>query len=277
MSAAQQSHIIALTGGAGMMATLLRPFLAAAGHSVRLLDIVPAADPGPQESVHVGNVADLDFMVESLTGCTGVVHLGGIHREQAWEDLVQTNITGTRATLEAAYRNGVEHVLLASSTHAVGFHPSAAAIAGEPLVPRPDSYYGVSKAAMEALGGLYADKYAMKVVSARIGTGGTHPGNTRTLSSWLSPADSARLVEATLNEIGAPGHHVVWAVSANTRGWVDTTGGQGIGYFPQDNAEDFAGAIDEVGQQEWDQLLGGYWSSAGHKLGIDNFPRLVVP
>lgn len=276
MSAAPNPHTIALTGGAGMMATLLRPYLAAAGHTVRLLDLAEADGPGPRESVHVGSVSDPDFMLAALDGVSAVIHLGGLHREKAWAELVATNITGTQVTLEAARRNGVERVLLASSTHAVGFHPTAAAAKDEVLVPRPDTYYGVSKAAVEALGSLYADKYGMKVVSARIGTGGERPGNVRTLGSWLSPADSFRLVEATLNDQGAPGHHVVWAVSANSRGWASLDAGRRIGFEPQDDAEAFAANVDTASEDTWAGLLGGFWASEGHRVGMDNYPHLAA-
>jgi nucleoside-diphosphate-sugar epimerase len=267
---------IALTGGAGMMATLLRPYLAGAGYAVRLVDLAAAADPSPNESVHVGSVTDPDFMADALKGATAVIHLGGLHREKTWAELVSTNITGTQVTLEAARQNGVERVLLASSTHAVGFHPTEAAAQDSVLIPRPDTYYGVSKAAVEALGSLYADKYGMKVVSARIGTGGERPGNLRTLGSWLSPADSFRLVEATLNNLGAPGHHVVWAVSANTRGWANLHAGKRIGFEPQDDAEAFAGGVDTTARDEWAELLGGAWASDSHRVGVDNYPHLAV-
>ncbi|WP_082874468.1 NAD(P)-dependent oxidoreductase [Arthrobacter sp. OY3WO11] len=276
MSAAVTPVTIALTGGAGMMATLLRPYLAGAGYAVRLLDLAAAQDPRPNESVQVGSVTDPDFMADALKGATAVIHLGGLHREKTWAELVSTNITGTQVTLEAARQNGVERVLLASSTHAVGFHPTETAAQDSVLIPRPDTYYGVSKAAVEALGSLYADKYGMKVVSARIGTGGERPGNLRTLGSWLSPADSFRLVEATLNNLGAPGHHVVWAVSANTRGWANLEAGKRIGFEPQDDAEAFAGGLDTTARDERAELLGGAWASDSHRVGVDNYPHLAA-
>lgn len=276
MPAAPKERAIAITGGAGMMATLLRPYLAAAGYEVRLLDLVEARDPGPTEVAMVGSVTDPDFMNDSLRGVTGLVHLGGLHREMSWMDIAATNITGTQVALEAARCNGVERVLLASSTHAVGFHNLSDASVDGVLAPRPDTYYGVSKVAVEALGSLYADKYRMKVVSARIGTGGARPGNSRTLGSWLSPADSFRLVEAALNDLGAPGHHVVWAVSANTRGWANLEAGRRIGYDPQDDAELYADGIDTSGEDAETGLLGGFWASDGHRVGMDNYPHLAA-
>jgi len=259
-----------------MMATLLRPYLAEAGYAVRLLDLAEAPQLLENESMHVGSVTDPTFMNAALEGTAAVVHLGGLHREKTWEEIVSTNITGTQVTLEAARRNGVERVLLASSTHAVGFHPTAAAAPDVVLTPRPDTYYGVSKAAVEALGSLYADKFGMKVVSARIGTGGERPGNVRTLGSWLSPADSFRLVQATLSDRGAPGHHVVWAVSANTRGWANLEAGRAIGFEPQDDAEVFAAGIDTATEYGFAALLGGAWAGSGHKVGMDNYPALAA-
>lgn len=276
MPAAQKAQAIAITGGAGMMATLLRPYLADAGYEVRLLDLVEAPNLRPNEVSMVGSVLDPDFMNTSLRAAFGLVHLGGLHREMTWQEIVATNITGTQVTLEAARRNGVERVLLASSTHAVGFHDLADAAADAVLPPRPDTYYGVSKVAVEALGSLYADKYGMKVVSARIGTGGQRPGNARTLGSWLSPADSFRLVEAALNDLGAPGHHVVWAVSANTRGWANLQAGRRIGYDPQDDAELYANEVDTSGRDAETGLLGGFWASDGHRVGMDNYPHLAA-
>lgn len=273
MSVTPLPQTIALTGGAGMMATLLRPYLERAGHNVRLIDLLAAPAPRRHETLHIGSVVDATFMNAAIAGADAVIHLGGIHREKSWEELVATNITGTQVTLEAARISGVKRVLLASSTHAVGFHPFDAASDGRHLAPRPDTYYGVSKAAMEALGSLYADKFAMKVVSARIGTGGERPENVRALSSWLSPADSYRLVEATLNGLGAPGHHVLWAVSANSRGWADLSAGRRIGFNPLDDAEDFAA---EVGAEEDvpNALLGGQWASSSHQIGVDSYSGL---
>jgi uronate dehydrogenase len=269
-----QPQTIAVTGGAGMMATLLRPHLHRAGYDVRLIDLVAASAPGPRETLHVGSVADAAFMNAALVGADAVIHLGGIHREKSWEELSATNITGTQVTLEAARINGVKRVLLASSTHAVGFHPVDSAREDIMLAPRPDTYYGVSKAAMEALGSLYADKFAMKVVSARIGTGGEQPNNIRTLSSWLSPGDSYRLVEATLNDLGAPGHHVLWAVSANSRGWADLSAGRRIGFIPLDDAEAFATEVNAEEDAAPNSLLGGQWASSSHQLGVDNYSVL---
>jgi hypothetical protein len=269
------SPTIALTGGAGMIAGTLRPFLHEAGYRTRLIDLVEPAGPlGDNETAWVGSVADAVFMERALAGADAVIHFGGIHREKPWEQILSTNVTGTYVTLEAARGNGIKKVLLASSTHAVGFRPVSEAGQDEVLPPRPDTLYGFSKVAMEALGSLYADKYGMKIVCARIGTGGDRPTNSRSMSTWLSPGDAFRLVEATLSELGLPGNHIVWAVSNNTRGWANLAAGRRIGFEPQDDAEDFCESVDpQMGENApYDDLLGGYWTSENHVLGVDNYP-----
>jgi uronate dehydrogenase len=266
---------IALTGASGMIAGSLRPFLQRGGYPVRLIDLVAPSGPlAANETAWVGSVSDAAFMDVALSGADAVIHLGGIHREKPWAQILETNVTGTYVTLEGARRAGIRKVLLASSTHAVGFRPVQEAAQEGVLAPRPDTLYGFSKVAMESLGSLYADRYAMKIVCARIGTGGDRPNNTRSLSTWLSPGDAFRLVEASLTDLGLPGNHIIWAVSNNTRGWADLSAGRRIGFDPQDDAEDFLDGVPESpdGGAAYDRLLGGYWTSEEHMLGVDNYP-----
>ena len=236
--------LIALTGAAGRIATAIRPLLIEAGHTLVLCDSVDegrcrAADAatGGVERVVTADLRDIESHVEAFTGADLVVHLGGLADERPWPDLLAVNIDGTRAVCEAARLAGVDRLLLASSVHAAGYVPvdSAEAREGMPL-PAPDTYYGVSKAAVEALGALFAGRFAMTVVSARIMTFGDGPDGPRSLQSWLSAADMTRLVLAALTT-EARGHHVVWGVSRNTRRRVDLTPGLAIGFDPQDDAE----------------------------------------
>ena len=103
----------------------------------------------------------------------------------------------------------------------------------------PDTYYGVGKVATEALGSLYHDRYGMAVAALRIGTFRDRPVSRRHLSTWLSPDDLCRLVDAVLR---APdlGFAVVYGISANTRRWWDLAPAQALGYHPHDDAEAYA-------------------------------------
>src|SRR5207244_6175013 len=125
------------------------------------------------------------------------------------------NIEGTLQVFEAARRAGVRRIVYASSNHAVGFTPVGREQPAD-LPPRPDTLYGVSKVFGEALGRYYVDRYRMEVACLRIGTFAPTPPDVRALSTWLSPADCARLVDACLR---APRltYSVVGGISASRR------------------------------------------------------------
>jgi hypothetical protein len=138
------------------------------------------------------------------------------------------------------------------------------------LFPRPDTYYGVSKVVVEALGSLYHDRYGLDITCLRIGTCFERPGDVRSLSTWLSPDDCARLMEAAL---AADGFHVVWGISDNTRRWWSLAEARSIGYEPRDDAEAYAAdLIAEFGEPDpasmAHALLGG--SFCGPELDVDN-------
>ncbi|MDM7891977.1 NAD-dependent epimerase/dehydratase family protein [Curtobacterium caseinilyticum] len=228
-----------LTGAAGRIGTALRPRLRSAGHDLVLFDErEPDGPVGDGERLVTGSVADPDALDVALAGVDTVVHLAGIPTEDAWDDLVAANLTGTKNVLERAAAAKVTRVLLASSIHAVGRVPepegAAGSIPGDRL-PRPDTYYGVTKAAMELLGSLFADRFDMSIVSARIGAFGERPSSRRALRMWTSADDLARLVEATV-ALRDPGHHVVWALSRNQESPADLGAGERIGFVPVDDA-----------------------------------------
>ena len=261
---------LALTGAAGRIATALRPRLRAAGHQLVLLEGVGVPVPDVDETaerVLECDLRDIDGQAEAFAGADLVVHLGAYSDEQPWPDILAVNIDGTRAVCEAARLAGVGRLLLASSVHAAGYVPvdSEAARCGMPL-PAPDTYYGVSKAALEALGALYAGRFGMTVVSARIKTFSDEPSEPRSLQSWLSGDDMARLVHAVLTT-DVTGHHVVWGVSRNTRRKVDLAPGLAIGFDPQDDAEVYAAGVEGPDPTEAPGLLGGGFATADYRLG----------
>ncbi len=241
-------NTVVITGAAGTIGTATRPLLAAEGRTLRLTDVVEPESPvGAGEEWTTADLADTDALERVFQGADLVVHLGGIPNEQAWEDIDEVNITDTRNVLESARRAGVTRVLLASSIHAVGFHTLADAGRTAVLLPRPDTYYGVSKAAMEALGSLYVDRFGMSIVSARIANFGERPSGGIGLYTWLAPSDMALLVEAA-GALTEPGHHIVWGISNNTRRTASAEAGHAIGFYPQEDAERFAGEVDEDDQ-----------------------------
>lgn len=226
--------VVVITGAAGVIGRTVAPLLAR-NHDLRLVDL---ARPASGEAADVGSwfecsIRDAAAMASVLRGADALIHLAGISTEAPWEDLLAANIDGTRIVLESAHRAGVRRVLLASSIHAGGYLTEGSA---DSAAVRPDTYYGVSKAAMEALGALYADRFSMAIVSARLCTFGTQPTPDRTVGAWLSVGDTARLFEAAIS-LDAPGHHIVWGVSDNAPGWFPLEPGRAIGFEPRDDAK----------------------------------------
>jgi nucleoside-diphosphate-sugar epimerase len=227
-----------ITGAAGRIGGMLRPRLARADRTLRLLDVAEIADPGEREEVVTASVTDLEALTEACRGVDAVVHLGGISGEAAWSAILDVNVHGTFTVFEAARRAGVPRVVFASSNHAVGFHPAVDPVPDD-LTPRPDTFYGVAKVAGEALGSLYHDRYGLDVVCLRIGSCFAEPPDARALATWLSPDDVARLVDAAVTA-PSPGFRIVWGVSDNTRRRFSLTGAYELGYRSGDDAEVFA-------------------------------------
>jgi uronate dehydrogenase len=241
------SGTVLVTGAAGRIGTWLRGGLPERGWAVRCLDVVPVTDVRPGEQHMVADVTDLGAMEDATQGVDAVVHLAGVVGESTWAAINHANIGGTYAAIEAARRAGVPRVVLASSNHASGFTPRPASglLREQDAPPRPDTYYGVAKVAMEALGSLYADRYGMDVVCLRIGSAFPEPTTTRMLATWLSPDDTVALIDAALTA-PSPGFTVAWGVSANTRNWWDLTAARALGYEPADDAEVYAEALIEA-------------------------------
>ena len=190
---------ILITGAAGSIGTMLRSRLAGQGRVLRLLDVAPLpGGAGPGEESVTASVTDMAAMTAACAGADAIIHLGGIPSEAAWAPVLDININGTYTVFEAARRTGVPRVVFASSNHAVGFAPRESFPVPDDAPPAPDTYYGVSKAAGEALAALYASRYGLDAICVRILSCFERPLTARMLSTWLSPDDAGRLFEACL-------------------------------------------------------------------------------
>ncbi|MFD1050918.1 NAD-dependent epimerase/dehydratase family protein, partial [Kibdelosporangium lantanae] len=197
----------------------------------------------PEEWV-AGSVTDLDVVVEACGGVDAVVHLAGIAGEDSWDRLMAVNVGGTRSVLEAARVAGVSRVVLASSVHVVGFWPVGLPVAAD-CPPCPDSYYGVSKAAVESLGRLYHERFGMDVICVRIGACFARPADQHSVGVWLSPDDAGRMFRACLTAVD-PGFRIIWGVSANSRGRCSLAEGRELGYEPVDDSARFTVPPDDT-------------------------------
>jgi len=206
---------------------------------------------------------DRDEFVAALadTDADALVHLAWTEgRSDDWGEGHERNVRMTVNALEAARENDVDRVVLASSCHAFGMYNRDDPSAGESVVSdptttvtpetplRPDSYYGVAKATVEALGSFHADRYGLEVVVVRVGWLMT-PGELRESRSWpdhrrryaramwLSPRDCRALfraaAEAPLDRSPVFAH----GVSRNGDRYLSLTETmQRTGYRPRDDA-----------------------------------------
>ncbi len=230
-----------MAGSAGSIGSVVTPALVAHGHEVVGVDLpgrdadleADLTDPGAAEDVVAQTQPD------------GIVHLAGIPDERTLEESLRSHVVSTAALLEAMRRHDVPRIVYASSNHAVGRTPRGDTDLGVEVNARPDTFYGVGKVAAEALLHLYADRYGLDAVSTRIGSFLPAPTSRRHLSTWLSPDDAVRMVEAALT-CDSPGFAVLYGISANTRAWWDLEPGRALGYHPQDDAEAWAIDIEAV-------------------------------
>ena len=146
---------VLLTGAEGLIGSILRRRLAGR-YDWRLLSHRPMDEPS-----HVADIADFDAMRPAFDGVEAVVHLAAAV-DSAWEDVLRSNIVGTRNVFEAARQAGARQVVFASSNHVIGgyeregrpqiFELDDPRIYDEHVDPRPDSLYGVAKGFGELLG-----------------------------------------------------------------------------------------------------------------------------
>jgi uronate dehydrogenase len=248
---------VLITGAAGAIGTALRVGLRSRWHRLRLTDIRPVPDLTSNEEVVVADITNRAAVEDMMRDVRAVVHLTGVGGGGTLEDLFRINARGLFDVFEAARLAGVERIVFASSNHAFGCYPISEKVSPA-LPPRPDSLYGVFKVWGETMLRHYYDRYGIHSVSLRIGTYRPEPIDQRSLATWLSPADAARLVDACLSHPD-PGCLVVNGYSNNTRLKTFDPNWATLGYKPQDDAETFREAlrakgvdVDAADRGEWE-------------------------
>lgn len=177
-----------------------------------------------------------------------LVHLAANPEVDApWDDVLRSNIIGTRNIFHAARRFDTRRIVFASSNHVSGgyegfppqLHLKEAPELVSPSDPiRPDSHYGVSKAFGEALARYYYERWEIASICLRIGSvleDDDPGGSLRHRKTWLSHRDLVQLVEKSL--LAEVGFGIYYGVSDNEgRFWDLMNARKELGYEPQDNA-----------------------------------------
>ncbi len=232
-----------ITGAAGGLGTLCRNRLAHLADTIVLSALDGLGEAALNEEVRYADLADKHAVADLVSGCDGIVHLGGQSGEAPWPVIRAANVDGLVNLYEAARRSPVTpRIVFASSNHAIGFYEQTDRI-GADAVPRPDGLYGVSKVFGEAIASMYHDKFGIETARLRIGSCFPEPLDHRMLSTWLSPGDFISLIECVFRvpRLGCP---VIYGVSDNDTAWWDNSAVSYLGWRPKDNAETFRAKLD---------------------------------
>jgi len=163
---------VLVTGSSGHLGEALVRTLAAARRDVIGTDI----RPGPFTH-RIGSITDRGFVRDCMDGVATVLHAATLHKPHVAthgrQDFIDVNITGTLNLLEEAARRGVAAFIYTSTTSVFGdalIPPPGAPAAWitEDVVPVPKNIYGVTKAAAEDLGRLFARNHALPTTVLRV-------------------------------------------------------------------------------------------------------------
>ena len=174
-----------------------------------------------------------------MPGVTAVVHLAGQPTEAPWPVIRD----GEPRRHVRSVRGGPPARRPARRLRVV--QPRRRVHAGEPDRTRgrhrtpPGHPVRSEQGLRRGTGRYYVDRYALRVACLRIGTFAPTPPDVRSLSTWLSPGDCARLVDACLRS-DALTYSIVWGISGNTRRTWSLDAGAALGYRPADDAETYA-------------------------------------
>jgi uronate dehydrogenase len=208
---------------------------------LRLSDVAPLGEAAAHEECVQADLADAQAVMDLVAGCDAIVHLGGVSVEAPWAPILKANIEGVVNLYEAARVHGVKRVVFASSNHVMGFYRQSEVVdALSP--PRPDGFYGLSKAFGEDVARLYFDRYGIETACVRIGSSFPEPRDRRMLATWMSYDDLHRLVTACLTT-PVLGHTIIYGTSDNAVSWYDNHLAKHVGYRPQDSSDGFRAAI----------------------------------
>lgn len=160
--------VVVVTGAAGLIGRSFVDY-AADRYRLRLLVRSQADDLSDHGQVMVGNITDLHFLREALSGVDTIVHLAADASPTAdWNSLLENNIIGTRNIFEMASTTGVRRVVFASSIHAVSGYPAQHQVQADDPV-NPGDEYGVSKCFGEAMARYAAVQRGLSSICIRIG------------------------------------------------------------------------------------------------------------
>lgn len=124
-----------VTGGAGFMGINLVRFLLDRGHAVRSWDIAPFTYPEADRiEVLEGDIRDEGLHERAFAGIDVVVHCAAALPLCARDEIMSTNVEGTRLLLQTAAARGMARFVHVSSTAVYGIPDHHPLVEDDPLV-----------------------------------------------------------------------------------------------------------------------------------------------
>jgi uronate dehydrogenase len=232
----ERRPLVLVTGAAGRIGTAIRPFLRER-FRLRLHDRLPIEEPVGDEEATVGDLAQRADVRAAVAGVDAVLHLACVHGlDLAFDASIDANVRATVHVFDEARLAGVERIVYASSHHVHGAHP-ASGFGGDAAPYAPDAYYGLGKAFGELVAAMYAERYGLRVLVARIGNADPEVSDGRSLRLWTSARDLAELLALGLVHPEVR-HEIVYGVSRCPDPLYPNERAHALGYRPRDRAEE---------------------------------------
>jgi UDP-glucose 4-epimerase len=180
---------VLVTGGTGYVGSAVAALLLTEGHEVTVYDRHEAKAPEGARYVN-GDIRDRRTLTAALDGCGAVVHCAASTLvNESYADPAsywRNNLGGTYTLLSAMRRARVPRIVF-SSTAAVYGEPESLPVT-EDCPARPETPYGASKLACDALLAEHARLHGMAAVSFRyFNVAGAHHYGGKWLGGWRGP------------------------------------------------------------------------------------------
>jgi len=162
-----EKYKILITGSSGAIGKTISPYLESQGYFIRGFDKNP--DQELCEFIQ-GDIEDYSDLRLAMKGINTVIHLAACSDDAAdfMTQLLFANVIGTYNILEAASKESVDQVILASSIHAISLPPQNGNV-NRSTDRSPTSHYGLTKLWAEDMGEMYSRLYGLSIIAARIG------------------------------------------------------------------------------------------------------------
>jgi nucleoside-diphosphate-sugar epimerase len=225
---------VLVTGSSGAIGRPVCAELARQGDMVRGFDRVEAEEP---HEMFLGQIEEPQHVRQAMHGMDAVIHLAANPYDAPFPELIAPNVLGLYNLLDAARAEGVKRVVLASSVQVVGTRSDRKLKAEH---RSPSNHYALTKLLAEDMGAMYAQRYGMDVIAARIGWMVRDEREARKMQElrlfhiYVSRADIARFFSLSLHAEFS-GFAVLWAMGADGRERFDLEPARrAIGYDPQE-------------------------------------------